>query len=81
MLLHPTRFGDVRIEPQQHMQVIIQHRETTDGDCEDVSCGFDRPRPASTHGEHNASRSGTSERGTYRPIERAIVIRDLQRKE
>ncbi len=61
--------------------MIIQHRETTDGHREDV-CefleldfdplfgGFNHLRPAETHGEHNASRSGTSEPGTHPPIER-----------
>ena len=31
------RLGKIRIKPQQYVQMIIQHRETTDGHREDVS--------------------------------------------
>ena len=41
LLLRPT-IGDLRVEPKQHVEMIIHHREAADGDCEDP-CQFFEP--------------------------------------
>jgi hypothetical protein len=38
LLVRPT-IGDLLVEPKQHVEMIIHHREAADGDCEDL-CQF-----------------------------------------
>jgi hypothetical protein len=41
LLVRPT-IGELRVEPKQHVEMIIHHREPADGDCEDL-CQFFEP--------------------------------------
>ena len=70
--------GDVGVEPHQHMEVIIHHREPADRHRKDfrkfLQPALDpylavvpSPHPARTRGGHTASRSGTSGRRQDRP--------------
>ena len=70
-LPRPTSLGDVRVKPQQHVQMIIHDREPADGDRKDLR-KFLEPvldpflsvvgpfAEQETRGEHIATRSGTS---------------------